>query len=118
MSKIDLAIADAPDLAKTVTVVRRFAPEVSIANIRRSIADGVPVIECLLFENDHQAVAEKLRGLVRELPLVGAKIRVFELRPTESFDAIDPAKKEIAPQVLLNILDESDRIDAEEGVEE
>lgn len=113
MSKIDIVIAEAPEPVKTIATLRRFIPAASVSDLRDRIATGAPVVEVLLFESNHGEVATLLRGLVAELPSTGARLRVFELRPGESFAEVDLSTKEITPQVLTNILDESDAIDAE-----
>ena len=105
MSKIDIVLSDVPDTVRAVEVLRAIAPETSIAEYRKRITSGSPVIERILFENDHDDVAAQLRALLSELPKTGARIRVFELRVHEKFkpDA-NLSAWEISPSTLLNIL--------------
>jgi|SRR5215510_11083775 len=106
MSKIAIVVTKTPDPMRTIAVLRRAAPESSMADLKQRLASRAPVIESVLFENDYPQVADRLRELVRELPKTGADVRLFELNPGEDFDPdADLSKWEITPETLLNILD-------------
>jgi hypothetical protein len=106
MSKIVLVVSKTPDPMKTMAVLRRAAPGVSVADLKQRLANGEPVLEASLFENDYPEVAARLRSLIRELPASGAELRLFELEPNEAFDKnADLSRWEIATDTLLNILD-------------
>lgn len=109
MSKIDIVITKAPQLAKTLAVLRRVSPQESVAELSRRVEVGSPVVEYVLFENDHLDVADRLRFLLRELPATGAAIRIFELRDNELFDAnANLSAWEISGDTLSNILSETE----------
>jgi hypothetical protein len=109
MPKVAIKIEDASRLPEIISVVRR-ATEMSVSDIRDRILGGRAVLEYLLFYNDHDEKARRLRSLVSQLPPLGARLRIYELEENQSLpDSPDDSAYEITPETLLNILGEHDR---------
>lgn len=105
MSTIAIVVTKTSDWVKTAAVLRRVAPGTSVTELKQRMESGEPVVAAPLFGNDYPEVAERLRTLVRDLPLAGAELRFFELEPGEKFDSrADLVRWEITSDTLLNIL--------------
>lgn len=106
MSRIAIVVQDVLGPRKPDAIARlRAHTGLGIAALDQRLRNGQPVVVELLFRNDHGEVASRLRSMVRDLPLLGAKLRLFEL----SEDGGEPTPdQEITADVLLNILDSHD----------
>lgn len=108
MSKIAITVDRPADVAKLVPALRRVTG-MGVGEIKARIDEGRPVAEYVLFGNDHDEVARKLRDLSADLPALGARARVYELGEDDAFEEADLATNEIDLEILRNILQSHDR---------
>jgi hypothetical protein len=103
MSRITFFVENIPPRAEALYHVRQATGQ-SYAEIQRRIGSGLPLFECVLFMNDHEEVAAKLRALVATLSEVGADFRIFETAYDVAVEAIPPPIDEIDAEALESIL--------------
>ncbi len=105
MSRIALVItSDGGQRTATISAVRR-ATGSPLREITEALDIGKPVFEAVLFYNDHQQIAETLRGLVSALTRIGAQFQLYELPERQSFASPDQSRvRPITAEVLENIL--------------
>jgi len=108
MSRIIIMSSDgSAPVAEEIRTLREAAP-MRITNARRALVGETPLIDIVVFENDHEEVAAHIRGLCRSLEASGRHYRIYELAPEESWCSIDESLRqtlEITPSALENILD-------------
>jgi hypothetical protein len=101
-----MIVEEVKDPTSFVADVRRITG-MPIAAIRASVTGDGPLVEYLLFHNDHDEVADRLRQLLR-LEDTGVRFRIFGMQPDETFITHSAKFREITPVVLKNILDAHD----------
>jgi hypothetical protein len=111
MSRITFFVEKIPPRAEALYRIRQATGQ-SYAEIQRRIRSGVALVECVLFMNDHEEVAERLRRLVAALSKVGADFRIFETAHDVAVPAIPSPIDEIDADALESILSS---FGAEEG---
>ncbi len=108
MSRIIIMSTDSsPPGAEEIGTLREAAP-MDITEARRSLAGETPLIDVVVFENDHEELAARIRGVCRSLEASGRRYRIYEMAPEESWCSIDASLRqtlEVTPAVLENILD-------------
>tara|TARA_B100001750_G_scaffold239091_1_gene246650 strand:- start:309 stop:656 length:348 start_codon:yes stop_codon:yes gene_type:complete len=107
MSRIIIMSADpsAPG-AKAVSALRKVNP-MSISAARRALSGAEPLVDSVVFENDHERVAALIRSVCRSLREMERPFRIYELAPDEGWANLDEALKEkleLTPSALENIL--------------
>ena len=108
MSKIVITLENVAETSKAAFFVHKVVGT-SLGKVRHQLQTGAPIAEYILFYNDHDEVAAKLRKLVEELPQYGLG-RFYELAENEESSGLvlsDP--RELAPGTVLTILDQHDR---------
>lgn len=105
---IELVVSAVPSerMRDVVALIRTITGR-GMADIIHCIRSGEPVSTEILYGNDHDEVAERLRSLTQGLPDLGASILVFEVGPAENPEA-PRTRHEIGTDILRNILDSSD----------
>ena len=101
-------IEDVRDELRMIKTLRGLT-ELPIGEVRERLVGGKPIGEYVLFENDHDSVAAVLRQMVREVPLAGGRLRLFELGAHARLGGIETlARNEITSTILENILQAHD----------
>jgi hypothetical protein len=104
MSKIVVKVENVARLVDVMPAIRKITG-LGISEAKRRIESGQPLVECMLFYNDHDEIARRLRGLMTALPQFGARLRLFELAEGEEFESLPNASAyEISYDDLENIL--------------
>src|SRR5215471_764004 len=104
MPKIVVKVENVPRLADIMPAIRKIT-ELGISEAKQRIESGRPIVEFLLYYNDHDEIARRLRELMVAIPQLGARLRLFELDEGEEFEALPNASAyEISSDVLTNIL--------------
>jgi hypothetical protein len=104
MSKIVVKVENVTRLGDLMPTIRNITG-LGISEAKQGIESGQPLVEFLLYYNDHDEIARRLRGLMNALPQLGARLRLFELDEGEEFEAPPNASAyEISSDVLKNIL--------------
>jgi hypothetical protein len=104
MSKIVVKVEDVTRLVDIMPTIRKITG-LGISEAKLRIESGQPLVEFLLYYNDHDEIARRLRVLMTALPQLGARLRLFELDEGEEFEALPNASAyEISSDVLGNIL--------------
>ena len=103
MSTITLIIKDIHPSAEALSRIRQVTGQ-SFAEIQRRIQSGTALIEYVLFMNDHDEVADRLRGLLTVLSQVGADFRIFESDDNVAGRSLPEQGDEIDAVTLENIL--------------
>ena len=117
MAKIVVVVEEGgcsrPELLRAL----RAATGLPFGAMADAIRSGAPLIERILFMNDHDEVAETLRLVVSAAIREGATLRLYELRVAEDWPLLTAAQddRRLEPRTLLNILDEWDRMRRSEG---
>ena len=85
MSRIIIMSADpsAPG-AKAVSALRKVNP-MSISAARRALSGAEPLVDSVVFENDHERVAALIRSVCRSLREMERPFRIYELAPDEGW---------------------------------
>jgi hypothetical protein len=108
MSKIVVVVNGVPGERRTEVLARlRAITGSSLGELRRCLDFGDPVMEVLLFRNDHETIARRLRQLISDMPILGTSLHLFELAPDQRF-VPQTGGCEITPEILTNILDASE----------
>jgi hypothetical protein len=107
MSKIVLVAEGSANL-HFLSTIRRII-DVGLDDLKLKVEGGRPFWESILFKNDHEEQATKLRALTEAAERLGIRLRVFELEPEEAFDDCDKKQCEIDTNTLDNILSEAER---------
>lgn len=79
----------------------------SVGRINQCLTAYEPVMEAVLFLNDHEEVAGRLRQMLSEIPALGASLKLFELADDQQVDSRSE-QEEITSEMLSNILDASE----------
>ncbi|REC61462.1 hypothetical protein DRF65_16120 [Chryseobacterium pennae] len=108
MSKIAIIINNDSVSANTLFELKKVTGE-SVDAIRKNISDHKPIVEGLLFYNDHDEVSEKLFKVVRDLAKNDITYSIFELEEDEEYNTIDSKNQEISADTLYNIIEEHNR---------
>ncbi len=95
-----------PTAAQVAAV--RGATGTSIAEIKKMLQSGTPILERVLFLNDHDESAATLRRLVAYASRVALPLEIFELSPSEVFETVRQSECRIDETILENILSERD----------
>jgi len=104
MSKIVVKVENVTRLRDLMPAIRKITG-LGISEAKQRIESGQPLVEFLLYYNDHDEIALRLRGLMTALPQHGARLRFFELDEGEEFEALPKASTyEISADDLKNIL--------------
>ena len=104
MPKIVVKVENVTRLADVMPTIRKITG-LGISEAKQRIESGRPLIEFLLYYNDHDEIARRLRELLTAIPQLGARLRLFELDEGEEFGALPNASAyEISSGVLKNIL--------------
>lgn len=104
MSKIVIVPRKVARRTDFVSKVRKVTGQ-SISGIKTSIDTPSPLIECVLFMNDHEENARQLEDLLAFEDDGIANFQIYELMPEESFDDCRRTLCEIDAEVLRGILD-------------
>ncbi|RYZ25409.1 MAG: hypothetical protein EOP49_44665 [Sphingobacteriales bacterium] len=110
MSQIAIVVkgteADAAALLKIKAVTGQ-----SVQDIKTAIQEQKPVYTGVLFFNDHDEVAEKLKSLLDSLDKNGLGYSIYELEEGEDFANVAGQEQAyaITKETLLNILQTFDR---------
>ena len=108
MSKI--VIAAQTDKADAVAGLRSPLRGRSLAEIRKALAIGAPLVSRTLFYHDHDDAAAQLKSVIRVLQEHGVEPRVYELDEDEEVELpIDSAKQE-SVEYLDNIFERHEQI--------
>ena len=104
MPKIVVKVEKVTRLADIMPAIRKITG-LGISEAKQRIESGRPIVEFLLYYNDHDEIARRLRELMIAIPQLGARLRLFELDEGEEFEALPNATAyEISSDVLKNIL--------------
>jgi hypothetical protein len=104
MSKIVVKVENVTQLGDVMPAIRKITG-LGISEAKQRIESGRPLVEYLLYYNDHDEIAQRLRELMTVLPRSGARIRLFELDEGDEFESLpDASAYEISSDVLENIL--------------
>ncbi len=104
MSKIVVKVENVTRLGDVMPAIRKITG-LGISDAKQRIESGRPLVEYLLFYNDHDEIAQRLRELMTVLPRSGVRLRLFELDEGEEFESMPNASKyEISSDTLENIL--------------
>src|SRR5215467_2749356 len=104
MPKIVVKVEKVTRLADIMPAIRKITG-LGISEAKQRIESGRPIVEFLLYYNDHDEIARRLRELMIAIPQLGARLRLFELDEREEFEALPNASAyEISSDVLKNIL--------------
>ena len=85
------------------------ATALSLSDIRQAVNSGQPLINFLLFNNDHDEVAQKLRNLISILSSNSIETSLFELRESEDLDSINKDNRKVSSDGILKLLSKRDR---------
>jgi hypothetical protein len=108
MSKIVVFVDGSIDNASLMDVKR--ITSLSLSEIRQKISTEQPLVEYPLFYNNHEEVAEVLRGLISTFSSRSINARFFEVREEENVLEMDNRNLfQIPSQTVLNILNSADR---------
>jgi hypothetical protein len=109
MSKIVVKVENGTRLADVMPAIRKITG-LGISDAKQRIESGRPLVEYLLFYNDHDEIAQRLRELMTVLPRSGARLQLFELDEGDEFESLpDASEYEISSDVLENILSSHER---------
>lgn len=108
MSQIVIAVKDVPAERRREALTRlRAITGKSLGEISRCLTSGEPIMEVMLFQNDHEEVAGRLHQLLSEIPALGASLQLFELAAEQEF-MLPMDQNEISVEILQNILKSSE----------
>lgn len=110
MSKI--VIAARTDKTDAVAELRRHLPSKSVAEIRKALSTGGPLVDRTLFYNDHDEAAAQLKAVIADLQKHGIEPRVYELDEDEDVTSLIDSDKQQSVENLDNILERHQRIKA------
>jgi hypothetical protein len=83
----------------------RQATDLPLSDITARLDTGSPLVDFMLFMNDHEEIARRLRDLIATQEQGNGVFRFFELQPEEDFETCPLEQCEISASVLRNILD-------------
>jgi hypothetical protein len=107
MSKIAITAKGVTDRPRFISRVRS-ATEMSLEDIVSRLEKQEPLVEYILFNNDHDEIARRLRALLAVEDQGEGELRIFELMPDEQFSEAPLDQTEISASTLKNILDSHD----------
>jgi len=104
MSKIVIKVENVQNKMETVACIRRITG-IELREINKRLQLNEPIVEYVLFNNDHEEIEKLLRQLMEDVPSTGASLRFYELSPDETFTTCsNVAELEITTEILCNIL--------------
>jgi hypothetical protein len=108
MSKIAIKVEITEPRSEVLAAVRK-ATGMGFSDIRERILGGRPVVEYVLYYNDHDEKAQRLRDLLAQLAPLGVRPRIYELEEGRSLEELpDPAIYEVTTEFLVGLLDDYD----------
>src|SRR4051812_34110618 len=108
MSKIAVIMKETANESALASRIKRITA-LGLSTIIARLRGGGPIGEWVLFQNDHEDVANLLREMI-EIQFRGeGLIRFFELEVDEPFKLDTAERFEISADTLKNILDAHDR---------
>jgi hypothetical protein len=108
-----IVIAAQTDKTDAVTDLRKHLPGKSIGEIRQALTTGAPLVDRVLFFNDHDEAAVQLNAVVADLQKHGIEPRVYELDEDEHVSQLVDSDKQESVEYLRNILDRHEQIKAD-----
>jgi hypothetical protein len=105
MSKIVLRSSLSNVNAITLSKLKKVT-NMGFRELNKNIQNGTPFYEVILFMNNHEEIAQRLRDIVKIFDDAKIPLDVFELEPDEEFDKCPLHECKISTQVLENILSE------------
>ncbi|MGE3809206.1 MAG: hypothetical protein AB7K24_31470 [Gemmataceae bacterium] len=107
MSKIVILVDSYRDKLNLAWRIRQ-STGLGLAAINQRLESKLPVLEEVLFHNNHDEVAAKLREFVQGVSAEMATLRIFEVGEDEEFATCPQDRREIPSETLFNILAEHD----------
>jgi hypothetical protein len=106
MSKISISLnSEVPNAA--LMHIKRIT-SLGLNEIRQNVGTGQPFFNALLFYNDHDDVAQKIRDLISTFNSNSVEASFFELEEDEELNQSNRDISEISSDTLLNILEAHD----------
>lgn len=102
-------LCDGPGSKALLPALRRITGA-SVATISEALTSRAPLLNVVLFRNDHEEHASKMTAIIDEAAKAGVQLRVFELREDESFESCPKDRCEISIDGLRRILDQFDEL--------
>jgi hypothetical protein len=107
MSKIVVTIDST--VSNSVLMDLKRVTDLSLTEIRQSVGSGQPLVNFLLFNNDHDEISQKLRGLISVLSSNSVESSLFELRDNEDLDSVNRDRRRVPPEGILRLLAQRER---------
>ncbi|MBO6933880.1 MAG: hypothetical protein JJ863_02855 [Deltaproteobacteria bacterium] len=108
MSRIIIISANTSAPGAEVVGPLRDAVAMGITEAGRALVGEIPLVDVVLFENDHHEVAARIRRPCRSLEALERPYRIYELAPEESWASMDASLRElleVTPSALEHILE-------------
>jgi len=103
VSRILVESVPGTDVSRLVKVARKVLGH-SLTELRRDLETSSRIGEFLLFGNDHDAVASRLRALLRALDAERLSYRLYELREDEPLAREARDEAALSSEELENLL--------------
>jgi hypothetical protein len=104
MSKI-VVLAESTDAKRLLPSLRGLTGR-PMDQLNEALRSAQPFWEVIIFGNDHDQEANRLRAILREAAVQSVPLRIFELREGESFASCPQSACEISGEVLERILEQ------------
>jgi hypothetical protein len=108
-----IVIAAQTEKTDAVADLRRHLPGKSVADIRKALSTGAPLVDRKLFFNDHDEAAGQLKAVVAELQRHGIEPRVYEIDEDANVESLIDSDKQESVEYLDNILARHEQIKAD-----
>ncbi|MEM9213244.1 MAG: hypothetical protein AAGD25_02760 [Cyanobacteria bacterium P01_F01_bin.150] len=103
MSKIILYLNNSSNYNQSFILIKKYT-EKSLSDIRKALASDAPIAEFIIYENDHDLIAGKIKKLVTDLSNYDSQLEIYEVDLEEDSEACDESTK-ISLDILFNLLD-------------
>jgi hypothetical protein len=108
MSKIVVFVDNSVDNSSLMDIKR--LTNLPLSEVRQKISVEQPLVEYPLFYNNHEEVAQILRGLIHTFSSHSINARFFEIEEEENIlEMENKSLFQIPSDIVLNILDSADR---------
>jgi hypothetical protein len=109
-----IVIGAQTDKVDAVADLRKHLPNKSVGDIRHALTTGAPLVDRLLFFNDHEEAAAQLLAVIADLQKHGIEPRVYDLDEDEDVTTLIDADKQSSVQRLHNMLERHEQIAAQQ----
>jgi hypothetical protein len=109
-----IVIAAQTDKTSAAAVdLQKVLPNRSVDEIRQALSTGAPLVDRVLFYNDHHEAGEQLSAVISNLQKHGIEPRVYELDDDDEVAPLIDSDKQESVEYLHNILERHAQIKAD-----